>query len=68
MSPKEVFQQETLDMRINSLVQKVNSLEEKVNSISKMLVEILKRMETSKNILEAKTQKAYGFEPVDEVD
>lgn len=67
-SPKEVFQQETLDMRINSLVQKVNLLEEKVNAMSKMLLEILRRTETSKSILEPKTRKAYGFEPEDEVD
>jgi tetrahydromethanopterin S-methyltransferase subunit B len=66
-SPKEVFQQEIVDTRIECLAQKLDSLEEKVDRLSKMMMEILRRLEPSKNIFEVRTQKRYGFEAEEEV-
>jgi hypothetical protein len=44
--PKEIFQQDIIDRRIDFLVQKMNMLDEKVNRLSEMLNEILKKLES----------------------
>jgi len=68
-APKSVFQPDVAeDDRIDSLSRKLDSLEAKVNSMSRILIDILRKLEPSRNILEAKTQKRYGFTPEDEVD
>ena len=66
--PKEFLSQELVDTRMDFLVQRMNSLEDKVNKISEMLTELLKKIGPSENILEVKSQRAYGFEPEDRVD
>jgi hypothetical protein len=68
LTPSQVFQQDLVDRRIDFLVERLVSLEKKIDNMSKILIEILRKLEPAEDVLEAKIQKIYGFEPKTEID
>jgi len=68
LSSSQVFQQDIVDRRVDFLVERLVSLEKKIDNMSKILIEILRKLEPTEDVLKAKIQRIYGFEPKTEVD